>query len=309
MARPDTSDVAAPSTEHRQADMVATLSRNAWHGITEAEQKRRTVAAGKAHADDKAEMQERRLGRKLTFGEKLRLQYVATLAENTEVKEDKKDNAHYKRQFRQNWVIEQLKKTEPAHPQPRDTAQKLLHHVAVASSSEHRQADVLAVHDSSRVVIASVRFYKAFSGEELFLPRQVCTKVRKESEAEWYFQWIAELVQRPQGFFRFVVTDVGGDSHVLEWKLRICERSHTPMTNLTKEDDGTVWIAVVEKDAPRDYADFKGLCVCDFGGCCKFCGDDVPSRCCGTNGCCRAGNCGHECCEKTRSADAAPSES
>ena len=83
MARPDTSDVAAPSTEHRQADMVATLSRNAWHGITEAEQKRRTVAAGKAHADDKAEMQERRLGRKLTFGEKLRLQYVATLAENT----------------------------------------------------------------------------------------------------------------------------------------------------------------------------------------------------------------------------------
>ena len=180
---------------------------------------------------------------------------------------------------------------------------------AAAPSSEHRQADVLAVHDSSRVVIASVRFYKAFSGEELFLPRQVCTKVRKESEAEWYFQWIAELVQRPQGFFRFVVTDVGGDSHVLEWKLRICERSHTPMTNLTKEDDGTVWIAVVEKDAPRDYADFKGLCVCDFGGCCKFCGDDVPSRCCGTNGCCRAGNCGHECCEKTRSADAAPSES
>jgi hypothetical protein len=166
MARPDTSDVAAPSTEHRQADMVATLSRNAWHGITEAEQKRRTVAAGKAHADDKAEMQERRLGRKLTFVEKLRLQYVATLAENTAAteaeqaaaeqeaelfgadaemlaqfrqndllvaresrrkaraegtspvitggcddllfpQEVKEDNAHYKRQFRLNWVLKQ----------------------------------------------------------------------------------------------------------------------------------------------------------------------------------------------------------
>ena len=255
MARPDASNVAASSTEHRQADMAAALHRSAELSSAQ-ETDANETACWANEIDDK-----------MSDAEKTQMQ------RNT-----------YK-------------------PLALPTT------FAAAPSSEHRQADVLAVHDSSRVVIARVRFYKAFSGEELFLPRQVCTKVRKESEAEWYFQWIAELVQRPQGFFRFVVTDVGGDSHVLEWKLRICERSHTPMTNLTKEDDGTVWIAVVEKDAPRDYADFKGLCVCDFGGCCKFCGDDVPSRCCGTNGCCRAGNCGHECCEKTRSADAAPSES
>ena len=45
--------------------------------------------------------------------------------------------------------------------------------------------------------------------------------------------------------------------------------------------------------------ELRGFCLCNFGQCCVRCA--VPSSyvCwgCGNNGCCRTGDCGHQCCE------------
>ena len=146
-----------------------------------------------------------------------------------------------------------------------------------------------------------VRFYQALSGDEIFLPG-ICTKVRPESEVEWYFRNIALLLRRPEEFISVAVTDVAGDSHLIRYKKRKRVQSHTLLTSLKKEADGTVWMAVMLDEAPPDYR--TGLCVCDFGGCCRLCGSNVPRECCGTDGCCRSAKCGHECCEKTAAEEA-----
>ena len=147
-----------------------------------------------------------------------------------------------------------------------------------------------------------VHFYQASSGDEIFLPG-ICMKVRPHSEVEWYFSHIAPLLICPQEFISFVVTDVAGDIHVIRYKRLISEGSHTLLTSLKKEADGTVCVAVKCDEAPTDYP--TGLCVCDFGhGCCRLCGSNVPRECCGTDGCCRSAECGHECCEKAAAEEA-----
>ena len=47
---------------------------------------------------------------------------------------------------------------------------------------------------------------------------------------------------------------------------------------------------------PPSYT--EGLCVCDFGGCCRRCRvpSDFVCEGCGNRGECRSGECGHECC-------------
>ena len=146
-----------------------------------------------------------------------------------------------------------------------------------------------------------VHFYQASSGDEIFLPG-ICMKVRPHSEVEWYFSHIAPLLICPQEFISFVVTDVAGDIHVIRYKRLISEGSHTLLTSLKKEADGTVCVAVKCDEAPTDYP--TGSCVCDFGGCCRLCGSNVPRECCGTDGCCRSAECGHECCEKAAAEEA-----
>ena len=146
-----------------------------------------------------------------------------------------------------------------------------------------------------------VHFYEDSSNDEIFLPG-ICMKVRPDSEVEWYFKRIAPLLMRPAEFIRFEVTDDAGDSHFIRYKRLISEQSHTLLTSLKKEVDGKVWIGAKCEKAPPDYP--IGLCVCDFGGCCRLCGSNVPRECCGTDGCCRAANCGHECCEKSYAEEA-----
>ena len=70
---------------------------------------------------------------------------------------------------------------------------------------------------------------------------------------------------------------------------------------MTFRQANTGIIAQVSYGAPRDYQDpeARGLCLCNFGGCCKRC--NVPTQheiCsgCGNNGCCRCNDCGCHCC-------------
>ena len=143
--------------------------------------------------------------------------------------------------------------------------------------------------------MSRVRFRNAITGAELQLNRHVCTKVRDNTTVEWYFRYIAELFERPRSFIRLLVTGVDGDSRVITYRAR----SHTLLTCLQQETDGSIWVDVLTLPAPSDYsqAACAGLCVCNFGGCCRRCSDPYSLRCCGSNACCHTGECGHKCCE------------
>jgi hypothetical protein len=147
-----------------------------------------------------------------------------------------------------------------------------------------------------------VRFREAATGDELRLPEGICTRVRKDNTAEWYFQHVAAVLDHPMYFLRFVfVTDMDGESRSIRCRRLLSEQSHTLLTSIRQERDGEVWVSVVKDDPPSDYGQgaCQGFCVCDFGGCCRLClvPSSVICRACGNNGCCRTGNCGHECCE------------
>ena len=144
--------------------------------------------------------------------------------------------------------------------------------------------------------MSHVRFRNAITGDELQLNLHVCTRVRDNTTVEWYFKYFAELFERPESFIRMIVTGRDGDSHVVTSRAF---RSHTLLTCLQQENDGFIWVDVLTLPAPSDYsqAACAGLCVCNFGGCCRRCSDPYSLRCCGSNACCHTGECGHKCCE------------
>ena len=145
-----------------------------------------------------------------------------------------------------------------------------------------------------------VRFRNAMTGDELLLPR-ICTKVRDHVTVEWYFDYVAEVLERPSQFIRLVVLGLDGDSRVVTYTKLLSEQSHTLLTSLQQDTEGDIWVGVLLDAAPSDYtqAACQGLCICDFGGsrCCRRCSVPDSKACCGSNGCCHAGTCGHTCCE------------
>ncbi len=132
------------------------------------------------------------------------------------------------------------------------------------------------------------------TGDELLLQR-VCTKVRDHVTLEWYFDYVAKVLERPSQFIRLVVLGLDGDSRVLTKAVR----SHTLLTSLQQDTESVIWVGVLLDAAPSDYtqAACQGLCICNFGGCCRRCSVPDSKACCGSNACCHAGKCGHKCCE------------
>jgi len=146
--------------------------------------------------------------------------------------------------------------------------------------------------------MSRVRFRNAVTGDELLLPR-CCTRVRDHLTVEWYFRYIGELLERPAQFIRLIVTGVDGHSRVVTHTRLMSKQSRTLLTSLQQEADADIWVAVLPVAAPSDYsqAACQGFCVCDFGGCCQRCSVPGSLGCCGSNECCRLGNCGHKCCK------------
>ena len=153
---------------------------------------------------------------------------------------------------------------------------------------------VLLIHPMS----PRVRFRNAMTGVELLLSR-VCTKVRDHVTVEWYFKYVAEVLERPSQFIRLVVLGLDGDSRVVTYTKLLSEQSHTLLTSLQQDSEAVIWVGVLLDAAPSDYtqAACQGLCICDFGGCCRRCSVPDSKACCGSDGCCHAGTCGHKCCE------------
>ena len=91
--------------------------------------------------------------------------------------------------------------------------------------------------------MSRVRFMKAATGEELYLPPHICTRVLTDMPAttlEWWLRYIASLLEKPTSAIRFVATTVDGDSKVISsgcnWTL---------LTRLQKDADGNILVQVL----------------------------------------------------------------
>ena len=90
--------------------------------------------------------------------------------------------------------------------------------------------------------MSRVRFMNAVTGEELHLPRHICTRVRTDtySTLEWWLKYIASLLEKPTSAIRFAATTVDGDSKVISsgcnWTL---------LTRLQKDADGNILVQVL----------------------------------------------------------------
>ena len=150
-----------------------------------------------------------------------------------------------------------------------------------------------------------VRFRYATTGEVIPLSSHIATKVYSHCPVEWYFDAVSTALDWPTSHISFMVTDNCHKRHVLKHFIRKVLCSNTLLTDLQCDTEKVVWVDVVKEASPKDYS---GLCrcACDFGSCCQLC--MVPScrECdgCGNNGCCRTGDCGHNCCEQAEIVDA-----
>ena len=122
--------------------------------------------------------------------------------------------------------------------------------------------------------------------------KRLSTRIYPETTVEWLLPYVAEGLQWPISHVQLTV-----GTTIVKYVHRIKERSMTPLVNFLDEKQLLV-IHATRLRRPRRMGD--GLCLCDFGGCCVLC--RVPGKrvCkgCGNNGCCRSGNCGHQCCER-----------
>ena len=112
-------------------------------------------------------------------------------------------------------------------------------------------------------------------------------------------------VQWPHPWVRFAV----GTETFMHYN-RIASRSTRRVTDLMTDygNDGLLIITAIRLQPPKDFDDSWSYCTCDFPGvgCCTVGRRDITHlhgptcRACGTNGCCRGGECGHACCEGRR---------
>ena len=112
-------------------------------------------------------------------------------------------------------------------------------------------------------------------------------------------------VQWPHPWVRFVV----GTETFTHVNL-IRSRSTRRLTDLMAAygEDGLLIITAIRLPPPSDFENHPHYCTCDFPGvgCCVAGCRDVAHihepmcRACGTDGCCRGGECGHACCGRRR---------
>ena len=122
----------------------------------------------------------------------------------------------------------------------------------------------------------------------------ISMRVDTHTYLEWFLRDVANAVDRPQAYIRLHVFD-RSVQHVPQDKTR------TMLLALAEhhEQDPHEPIHVMVELLPPPPSYTSTLCLCDFGGYCRLC--RVPSNTicggCSNKGCCRCGNCGHECCE------------
>ena len=121
-----------------------------------------------------------------------------------------------------------------------------------------------------------------------------CNKIYENTSVEWLLRLVAEELDWPP---RYVELTIG--QTIVGLARRGSER--TLLKDYVSFNEEHVLLQAIKCPRP-EFFDDQGLCMCNFGGCCRDC--MVPARfvCtgCGNNGCCQAGNCGHQCCEERK---------
>ena len=147
------------------------------------------------------------------------------------------------------------------------------------------------------------------------------TRIDKHTHVDWAIQVVASEVAWPVEYLSFAVGD-----RVFQYVHRITHRDGTLLIDLWNEchhaghlnNDATALVISVIRHPPPDV--FGQRCICDFPGhgCCingrsdhlrEQCQEFLQFQdrihygclCCGNNGSCRCGDCGHECCKARRS--------
>ena len=146
------------------------------------------------------------------------------------------------------------------------------------------------------------------TGAFLELPH-VSTRIYDNTTLEWLLPYVARSLSWPISHVRLTA---GGTT--VKYILRIAHRTMTRIVDLNLSETSEARPFVIQAtllpppedflpaDAEADDARLiRGLCLCDFRGCCRLCKKPgLPRRCvcsgCGNNGCCRSRNCGHTCC-------------
>ena len=156
-----------------------------------------------------------------------------------------------------------------------------------------------------------LRVYKAMDGEELhmfdtsyFFPRPF-KHVSPSTTIKEVFLVCCETLQWPR---EWMMLSIGENTY--QWS----EQQHLDSLVMTlTPSSGSQQLCDVSYDftylrrVPDNFQapEAQGLCLCDFGGCCRLCfvPNNVPCWGCGNNGCCRCVGCGCSCCESGEGID------
>ena len=93
---------------------------------------------------------------------------------------------------------------------------------------------------------------------------------------------------------------IGDETYVWPRLLKLQGHLRTPVMKLcdTNADEIVVFIHFAHPENFQD-PEAAGLCLCNFGGCCRLCYAPGARICpgCGNKGSCRCNNCGCSCCD------------
>ena len=105
------------------------------------------------------------------------------------------------------------------------------------------------------------------------------------------------LDEWPVAWIRVTIRD---ETYVWPRLLKLQGHLRTPVMKLCDINADEI-VVFIHFAYPENFQDPEaaGLCLCNFGGCCRLCYAPGAGRCpgCGNNGCCRCNNCGCSCCD------------
>ena len=129
------------------------------------------------------------------------------------------------------------------------------------------------------------------TGEEI--KTKVSTKIYENSTLEGLIPYVAESMSWHS---EFVELSVGNTT--ARYTHRKADQSHTLLKHIQAHGMSKLRITASPLPRPETFTGSDSrYCLCDFHDCCLTC-VRCESGCdyCGSDACCRCGNCGHRCC-------------
>jgi hypothetical protein len=149
---------------------------------------------------------------------------------------------------------------------------------------------------------------RSITGERVQLPHlsnRLSNRFYENTTVEWVLEQVGQHLHWPTSHLT-----LGAGETTVRYIHRISEIPNTKIIDLamasgytvdltaTQAHDARPFTLQLTKLPPPDNFSGRGLCLCNFGGCCRACNapNNTPCWGCGNNGCCRTGDCGELCC-------------